>query len=72
MARWKKRGSPQREKTSASAAALPPFAEMHLAVSPVMLGKGEPLLAGIDLPALGFKVDKAIAGEGATHYLISR
>ena len=46
--------------------------EMHLAVSPVMLGKGEPLLTGIDLPALGFKVDKAIAGEGATHYLINR
>ena len=30
--------------------------EMHLALSPVVLGQGEALLAGIDLPALGFRV----------------
>jgi dihydrofolate reductase len=46
--------------------------EMHLAVSPVILGKGEPLLTGLDLAALGFKVEKTIAGEGATHYLLGR
>ena len=29
--------------------------EIHLAISPVLLGSGEALLAGIDLPALGFE-----------------
>ena len=28
--------------------------EMHLAVSPMLLGSGEHLLTGFDLPALGF------------------
>ena len=46
--------------------------EMHLAVSPVVFGKGEHLLQGINLPALGLKTVKLVAGEGATHYLVSR
>jgi len=46
--------------------------EMHLAVSPVVFGKGEHLLQGINLPALGLKTVKPVAGEGATHYLLSR
>lgn len=46
--------------------------EMHLAVSPVLLGRGESLLNGIDLDALGYKVDQTIAGEGATHYMLRR
>src|SRR5215470_5956420 len=29
--------------------------EMHLAISPVLLGEGEALLAGLNLPKLGFK-----------------
>ncbi len=45
--------------------------EMHLAVSPVILGKGEPLLQGIDLPALGFKSVKLFAGEAASHFWLS-
>ena len=45
--------------------------EMHLAVSPILLGRGEPLLNGIDLDALGFKPE-LIAGEGGTHYLLKR
>lgn len=45
--------------------------EMHIAVSPVLLGRGEPLLSGIDLAALGYKVE-AIPGEGATHYLLKK
>jgi dihydrofolate reductase len=44
---------------------------MHLAVSPILLGKGEPLLHGIDLDALGFKVE-LVPGENATHYLLLR
>jgi dihydrofolate reductase len=46
--------------------------EMHLAVSPVLLGRGEPLLNGINLDALGFKSPELIPGEGATHYILKR
>jgi dihydrofolate reductase len=28
--------------------------EMHIPISPVLLGRGESLFAGIDLPALGY------------------
>lgn len=45
---------------------------MHLAVSPILLGRGEPLLNGIDLDALGFKSPELIPGEGATHYVLRR
>ncbi len=45
---------------------------MHLAVSPVVLGKGEHLLGGIDLPGLGLTRVKAVAGENTTHYLIGK
>lgn len=44
--------------------------EMHVAISPVLLGKGEALLAGLDLPALGYAVKEHVAGEGATHVVI--
>jgi dihydrofolate reductase len=46
--------------------------EMHLAVSPVLLGRGEKLLEGIDLVGLGFSCQKSVAGEGATHYVIAQ
>ena len=46
--------------------------EMHLALAPVLLGQGEALLAGLDLPALGFRVTAHQAGEGATHVVLSR
>jgi dihydrofolate reductase len=46
--------------------------EMHLAVSPVLLGEGENLFAGIDLPRLGFKVEKSVAGQRATHVMIKK
>ena len=44
--------------------------EMHLAVSPVLIGAGEKLLDGLDLPALGYVCEKAVAGERATHMFI--
>jgi hypothetical protein len=31
---------------------------MHLAFSPVLLGEGENLFAGLDLPKLGFRPSK--------------
>ncbi len=46
--------------------------EMHLAVAPVLLGSGEPLLAGIDLPALGYAVVEQAQGEKAMHVVIAR
>jgi len=46
--------------------------DMHLALSPVLLGEGENLFSGINLPQLGFKVEKSVAGERATHLIITR
>ena len=45
---------------------------LHLVLSPVALGQGEPLLTGIDLPALGFSVTEHQATEHATHVVFSR
>ena len=46
--------------------------EMHFAQSPVLLGSGESLFAGLDLPALGYRCTESVAGERATHYRIAR
>jgi dihydrofolate reductase len=46
--------------------------EMHLAISPVLLGTGEALLAGIDLPALGFRCTEHVPTAAATHVVLSR
>ncbi|HTC46074.1 MAG TPA: dihydrofolate reductase family protein [Candidatus Aquilonibacter sp.] len=46
--------------------------EMHLAVSPVLLGEGENLFSGIDLPKLGFSISQTVAGENATHVFVKR
>jgi dihydrofolate reductase len=44
--------------------------EMHVAVSPMLLGAGEHLLGGLDLPALGYRCSKSVAGERGMHYVI--
>jgi dihydrofolate reductase len=46
--------------------------EMHLAVSPVLLGSGESLLAGIDLLTLGYTCTKSVPGGKAVHYVIAK
>jgi dihydrofolate reductase len=46
--------------------------EMHLAVSPVFLGSGAHLFAGIDLPALGFTDTQTTYGKGAAHVLLKK
>ncbi len=46
--------------------------EMHLAQGSVVLGKGEALLPGIDLPALGYRVASQRMGERAVHVTIER
>jgi dihydrofolate reductase len=46
--------------------------EMHLAISPILLGTGEALFAGIDLPRLGFTCTEHVPTRAATHVVLSR
>jgi dihydrofolate reductase len=46
--------------------------ELHLAVSPVLLGAGENLFSGLDLRRLGFGCVESIPGSNATHVTILR
>ncbi|MDE2329791.1 MAG: dihydrofolate reductase family protein, partial [Bradyrhizobium sp.] len=46
--------------------------ELHFALSPVVLGQGEAMFAGIDLPSLGFRVTEHQATEHATHIVLAR
>jgi dihydrofolate reductase len=46
--------------------------EVHLAVSPVLMGEGEPLFAGINMRALGYECAERVAGERATHVILQR
>lgn len=46
--------------------------EMHLAVSPVLLGSGERLFEDVDLPALGYVCQQRAASALATHCVITR
>jgi len=46
--------------------------EMHLAVSPVLLGTGENLFAGLDLASLGFHVVEHVPSAAATHLVLSK
>ena len=46
--------------------------EMHLAVRPVMMGSGENLWQGLDLPALGYGVAEVVQGERATHVVVRK
>ena len=46
--------------------------EIHLAMSPIFLGEGEHLFAGLNLHALGFTSIKTVASEKATHVLVKK
>ncbi len=46
--------------------------EMHVAQSPVLLGTGEHLLSGIDLPALGYRCVEHVATAKAVHYVLAK
>jgi dihydrofolate reductase len=46
--------------------------ELHLAIAPVLLGAGEPLLEGIDLRALGYTCTRHFASERATHVVLEK
>ena len=46
--------------------------EMHVAIAPILLGSGEALFAGIDLPALGYACTEHVATPAATHVVLAR
>jgi dihydrofolate reductase len=46
--------------------------EMHLAMSPVLLGQGEPLFEGVDLPALGYRIKEQVCTGTAMHLVVGR
>ncbi|MGH8403006.1 MAG: dihydrofolate reductase family protein [Gammaproteobacteria bacterium] len=46
--------------------------DLHIAISPVLLGSGEHLLNGIDTNILGYECEKYVAGERAMHVFLSK
>ncbi len=46
--------------------------EMHLAVSPMVLGSGERLFGGVDAVKLGYRCTEYAAGEGAMHVVLTK
>lgn len=46
--------------------------ELHIAISPVLLGRGESLFEGIDLRALGYRCVQSVASEKASHVVLGR
>jgi dihydrofolate reductase len=45
---------------------------LHFALAPVVLGQGEALFAGLNLPALGFSVTERKATQHATHVVLKK
>jgi dihydrofolate reductase len=45
---------------------------LHLAVRPVLLGEGESLFGGLDLPQLGYRVARYLTGERALHVYVEK
>lgn len=41
--------------------------ELHFAIAPVVLGRGEAMFAGLDLTALGFRAVEHVTTPAATH-----
>jgi dihydrofolate reductase len=46
--------------------------ELHLALRPILLGGGEALFAGLDLPSLGYECASQFSGERAIHLFLRR
>ncbi|TIQ19308.1 dihydrofolate reductase family protein [Mesorhizobium sp.] len=46
--------------------------DMHLAISPMLLGSGENLFAGIDMVKLGYRCGEQVATPNAMHVIIER
>jgi dihydrofolate reductase len=46
--------------------------ELHLAISPILLGSGEHLFANIDMLALGYHCTEHVATAGAMHCVLTK
>lgn len=46
--------------------------EMHLAISPILLGSGEHLFANIDTASLGYRCTEHVPTQNATHVVLTR
>jgi dihydrofolate reductase len=46
--------------------------EMHLAISPILLGSGEHLFADIDTASLGYRCTEHVPTQNATHVVLTR
>jgi len=46
--------------------------ELHAVIAPVLLGAGERLFEGLDLPALGYRVKEHVTTKAATHVVLAR
>lgn len=46
--------------------------ELHMAISPTLIGSGENLLAGVDLTGLGYKCTEHVSTENAMHVVIRK
>jgi dihydrofolate reductase len=46
--------------------------ELHVAIAPVLLGGGERLFEGVDLPALEYECVQFVGSEKATHVVLRR
>jgi dihydrofolate reductase len=46
--------------------------EMHLAISPVLLGSGEHLFGALDMPALGYQCTQHANTAKAMHFILAR
>ncbi|MHB1587731.1 MAG: dihydrofolate reductase family protein [Acidiferrobacteraceae bacterium] len=45
---------------------------VHIASTPVLLGRGEALFAGLDLPALGYASTECVSAPHVTHVVLTR
>jgi len=46
--------------------------ELHLAIAPTVLGKGENLFAGLNLPQLGYQCTQHTASDRAMHVILTK
>lgn len=45
---------------------------LHLAISPILLGSGEPLFTNIDMPKMGYQCAECVSSPKATHVVITK
>jgi hypothetical protein len=60
-------GAPRQEDLTAGL-----IDEIHLVISPVLLGRGEHLLTGIDTVSLGYQCTEHASTDHATHVVLTK